>query len=80
MTNLVEQICSLTGLSSHVVRCVLEAASKTHAIVPLHPTAAMVEAGYGAHPNTYGPGSALCVVHYRAMLAAAPDPLKEKPR
>lgn len=41
-------------------------------LVPLHPTAEMVEAGCEAHPNTYGVGVMPCVVHYRAMLAAAP--------
>lgn len=42
-----------------------------YAIVPLRPTPEMIEAGHNAHPNTYGPGVAPCVVHYRAMLSAS---------
>lgn len=48
-------------------------------LVPIHPTVEMIEAGHSAPDNAYGWGVVKCVVHYRAMLDAAPSPEGQKP-
>jgi hypothetical protein len=71
MTGLVERVARAIGLDDVMAEAALRAILETHAIVPKEPTLAMIEAIDPDYASQY------FVEWYEAMLAAAPDPLKE---